>query len=355
MSKKYMQAWQISADDFQDLPDLSEKIAFLLQYAILAPSPWNSQPWKFKIADNRLELYEVPERWQRHRDPESREQLIACGAALANTSIAATHFGIHSVMQICPPQAPEHCIATMSFTPKEPEETALATDSTSLEDELNERLFQAITKRHCFRQDFLDRPVHDSIREALERISASCDVDFVPLPSFSTKLALAGIIAEGDRHLESDEDIRNEYASWIRRNEKKGDGVPGYALGMGTLASMLAPVTHKIFNYTDEHARKDSKLASSTALIGVFMSHEDNRGGWMQCGVALQNVLLLAASHGIQASFLNQPIPVPELRERLSALLGRQDVPQTIIRLGYPDTEDIKPTPRLPLEEVLID
>ena len=354
MASKPTQAWSIDAGEYAEQPDLSAKITFLVRYAVLAPSPWNSQPWKFKIDANRLFLYEDPERLQEHRDPEGREHFVGCGAALANIVIAAEHFGLDTAVRLVPPNFPRHRIgiADFSATP------ASGTGKSSPDGpgrELHERLFQAIPCRHCFRQDFLNKPIEESICRQFVDLAKEHGINFIPISGQSTKLALAGMVSEGDRQLGADQATREEYASWIRANENKGDGVPGYALGLDKWSALLAPVTHRLFNFTDQNARNDSALTEDNrALCAVFMGEEDNSRGWMKCGMALQNVLLLAASYGIQASFLNQIIPVPELRGRLSQLLGRQDVPQTVIRLGYPPQDNIKPTPRLPLEEVLM-
>ena len=352
MATKHTQAWQIDEAEFKDLHELKEKIVFFVRYAILAPSPWNSQPWKFKVDGNRLELYADPDRKQENRDPECREQLVSCGAALANAVIAAKHFGFKCTVQYCPAGVPEDCVGIIDFAESDSEDPCAPSPE---EIELNERLFKAIPERRSYRQDFQDRPISDDISRELQDTAAAFGVEFVPLPSYSTKLALAGLVAEGDWYLEADQATRDEYASWIRSNENKGDGVPGYALGMGKVASMLAPVTHRLFDYTAEHAHKDSKLTSSTALIGVFAVPQDDRANWVLGGAAMQHVLLHATARGIQASFLNQPIPVPELRQRLSDLLGRSDTPISIVRLGHPNEGEIKPTPRLPVEDMLID
>jgi len=52
-------------------------------------------------------------------------------------------------------------------------------------------------------------------------------------------------------------------------------------------------------------------------------------------------------------SYLNQPIELPELRERLRAQLGREGFPQILMRLGYA-TRDTRPTPRRPLDQVML-
>jgi hypothetical protein len=49
----------------------------------------------------------------------------------------------------------------------------------------------------------------------------------------------------------------------------------------------------------------------------------------------------------MSASFLNQPVEVPELRRRLHETLGKSGVPQLVLRMGY--GEAVHATPRRPL------
>jgi hypothetical protein len=72
----------------------------------------------------------------------------------------------------------------------------------------------------------------------------------------------------------------------------------------------------------------------------------------MQTGQALQSVLLHARTENVWASFLNQPIEVPELREQLATLLGLAGFPQILLRLGY--GEEVPPTPRRTVREMLV-
>lgn len=60
---------------------LSEKLHFLLRYAILAPSGHNSQPWLFKIVGNNniIEVYADRSRALPLVDPDERELIISCG------------------------------------------------------------------------------------------------------------------------------------------------------------------------------------------------------------------------------------------------------------------------------------
>jgi len=54
----------------------------------------------------------------------------------------------------------------------------------------------------------------------------------------------------------------------------------------------------------------------------------------------------------VWASFLNQPIEVPQLRPRLASIIGRVGFPQILLRLGF--GPEAKPTPRRSAQEVII-
>jgi hypothetical protein len=62
-------------------------------------------------------------------------------------------------------------------------------------------------------------------------------------------------------------------------------------------------------------------------------------------------VLLTARLEGYDASYLNQPIEIPELRERLRSLLACGGMPQLLIRVGK--GPPAAHTPRRPVEAVV--
>ena len=73
---------------------------------------------------------------------------------------------------------------------------------------------------------------------------------------------------------------------------------------------------------------------------------------WLEGGVALSRMLLIAQTKNVWSSFLNQPIEVPELRPKVQELLKEEKgFPQIMLRMGY--GKDVKPTPRRPVYEVL--
>ncbi|MGF6697315.1 hypothetical protein OKW38_001927 [Paraburkholderia sp. MM5496-R1] len=72
---------------------------------------------------------------------------------------------------------------------------------------------------------------------------------------------------------------------------------------------------------------------------------------WLAAGQALERVLLTAASEGMTASYLNQPIEAASLRERLRAALNLDAVPQLLIGVGRGGA--VRHSSRRPLAEVV--
>jgi hypothetical protein len=62
-------------------------------------------------------------------------------------------------------------------------------------------------------------------------------------------------------------------------------------------------------------------------------------------------VLLRATQNELSASFLNQPVELPDLRPRVTELSGRTGWAQAILRVGY--GPQVQSTPRRPLRDVV--
>ena len=91
----------------------------------------------------------------------------------------------------------------------------------------------------------------------------------------------------------------------------------------------------------------------SSAGIVVFSCTNQTKAHWVDVGRAYQRFALHSTAHGIQHSFINQPVEVPELRSQLASYLELGDkLPDLIIRFGYGD-----PSPRTlrrPVDQVII-
>ena len=340
-SEPVADAWNIQDADFPEAASVRDQLHFLLTYATLAPSTHNTQPWLFAVEGEAVEVHADRTRRLPIADPEDRELTISCGAALLNLRLALRHFGYTNLVETFPNPGNPDLLARLHVEPRGAADT-------------RERLlFEAIPRRHTNRQHFEDRAVPPALLTELRAEAAGQGAWLHVVEGESARSAVADLIAGGEMVLWEDQRYRHELAAWLQPNRShQRDGIPGYAEGMGDLASLLEPLVVRTFDTGRGVAAKDSEVAAGSPVLAVLGTDADSPADWLAAGQALERVLLRARAAGVWASFLNQPIEVSELRPRLSETIGRTGFPQLLLRLGY--RPDVKPTPRRLVRDVLV-
>ena len=333
--------WHVAESAFPRQGTAAEQLRFLVSYAVLAPSSHNTQPWLFRAVDGALELYADRSRALPVVDPDDRALVISCGASLYTLRVAIRHFGLEDRVTLFPDGSQRDLLARVGLGPPRP---PTADD---------ERRFGAIPHRRSNRQPFESRPIPESLIARLEQSAAGESAWFAVARGEDTRTAVAELVAAGDRLQAASKPFRRELAAWVHPNRTRTrDGMPGYAHGMGDLMSLLGPFVLRTFDWGNGQAAKDRQLAEGSPVLAVIGTAADDPRSWLAAGQALAAVLLLARAEGVSASFLNQPIEVPELRPQLRDRIGRGGHPQLLLRMGY--GPDARPTPRRPVDEVLV-
>jgi hypothetical protein len=338
--------WKIAEDDFPSDGKTSEKLKFLLNYAVLAPSGHNTQPWSFRIVDDAVELYADKSRALPVVDPDHRELIISCGAALFNLRIAVRHFGYRDVVKILPKPQNRNLLARICFGSKR-----------IIKAEEN-FLFRAIPRISTDRLSFANCKLPESLVSELE--SATCsEGDWLQIMTKvipeANRDAVINLIAQGDRLQMADPLFRQELAQWIHSSKSSShDGIPASAQGINPRLDAIAPLISfaiRSFDLGKSQSAKDCQLAIQAPILILIGSRNDTLYDWIVTGEALAHLLLRARVDDVWASFFNQPIEIPQLRSRLKSLFPENGYPQILLRLGYaPET---KATPRKSVDEVL--
>lgn len=331
----------VSEADFRPDWPPAEKLRFCLNFATLAPSSHNSQPWLFRVLNDTVELYADRNHALRVVDPHDRELAISCGAALHHLRTAIRFFGHaeHTTI-LSDPHQPD-LLATVKLGEIQPH------------DYHDVLLFRAMSDRRTNRGAYKpDQIPTDVLSKVLHLDDAhGVWVHWWELPN--EKHRVAELVGAGDKAQFADDAFRAELAHWLRSNlTEAGDGIPGYSQGLGVVESYVGPWVVRTFDLGDGTAAKDERLADGSPLLVLVGTDTDTRAEWLATGQALSRLLLLAQSYGLAASYLNQPIEVPELRPAVAGLAGRTSFPQLLLRLGYP-TSVPSHTPRRRLEDVM--
>ncbi len=334
--------WDVKASDFPTKGTDAEKLRFLVRYAILAPSSHNSQPWLFHLHDDHVDLVADRRRALPEVDPFDRELIISCGAALAFLQVAAIGLGCKPAVRRFPAEDKEDLLASLQLSGLR-EASAQDVD-----------LFRAILNRRTCRQAFGPKPIAADARNALQAAAEKAGARATWIDDSNDRSQLAELIMTADRQQFENRAFRGELATWIRPSAASAaDGMPAPAFGIEFPASYVAPLMIRTFDLGSGRAARDEELLKGSPGILVFTTPLDEPYDWLVCGEALGIVVLTAEAFGLNASYLNQPCEVPELRTRLGLIDDVSGNPQLVLRLGYGTR--VQRTPRRPVEEVIVD
>jgi Nitroreductase family len=305
----------------------------LIASAILAPSSHNTQPWRFEVRNGGIDLYADRARAMTQNDPDGRELIISCGCALYNLRVAAAWMGLVAHSEPEAHLRDDGLLARVSFEQAQ-------TRSPEAD------LCIAIYSRHTYRKPFASTPVSQSIVDALIAAASAEHAHLHVLTSAEQRSRAIELIAAGDSAQWADPQWRRELANWMNP-KRKGDGLP-----IATLSAPVVQLAVRTIDMGDRMAAQDRETAHASPLLSVLSTKSDGHRQWFHAGQALERMLLTAQTHGVQASFLNQPIQVTALRPQLRALTEGNDVPQMLIRWGVP-LEQIPSTPRRAIDAVI--
>lgn len=348
-----LEPWEVNEQDFPKNGNSREKSEFLLRYAILAPSSHNSQPWKFRVADDTISIFADTDRWLRVADADKRELFVSTGCALENLLVAAEHFGfVHQVEYL--PERDENLVAVVQLKHRDGQNN-----------KRHPSLFDHITKRHTNHSVYGDKQISD------EEMTRFHDCIFEPgFWLFSTnegpyplhsEAELRGrideLISRADAVQLTDSAYTNELASWV------GQG----AFGTPWLMAKIGQLAITYLNISKGQTKKDSEMILSAPALVALCSGSDDRKAQILSGQIFERIALTAAGLGLAIHPMSQILEVPEIKTELRDLLNvpaakakvtglsPEDLvyPQHTFRLGYTDADE-KHTPRRPLEEVLL-
>jgi len=320
-----------------------EKCAFLLRFAILAPSTHNTQPWKFALTSEGISVFADYGRRLPTVDPQNRELLMSVGAAVYTLRVAAHRFGLSTMVRYNYSGDSEQPLAAVRIEPGEPHE----------DDEEMLTLFPEILQRHTNRKPFLHSRIPLSVLDGIRGMQLGVRAGVTISTDGKVNEQVADMVAAAERLQFSDAEFRADWAAWVRRaDSSEADGIPGDALGLNPFSALLAPWAVRTFHMGNRQAAMDRNLCVDAPAL-IVVTSDDTVPHWLEAGELLQKLLLTLTRDGLHQSYFNMPVQVPELRQCLRDLLAMPGLPQAILRVGYSLAAPVL-TPRRPLGEVII-
>lgn len=307
-----------------------------LSLAIRAPSIHNSQPWRWRVGENSVHLYADRPPHLSHTDPDGRELLISCGAALNHCVIALAALGWRSVVHRFPnPAEPLH-LAALEMHRQAPGEVDIA-------------LAAAIPRRRTDRRHFSAWPVAIGDVALMGARAARAGVT---MRRVETTSGFRAVLTKAVWDHASDPDYREESSVWSGRHASTV-GVPARNVPVSVPE---ARVPGRLFAgpALDQPAETDS--ADDNAVLLALGTAGDDDLSRLRAGEATSLVLLTATALGLATCPVTEILEIPETRDAVRAdTFGESAYPQLLFRVGWPpvNADPLPPTPRRPLREVV--
>ena len=308
-----------------------QKLRYLLHFAVLAPSSHNTQPWRFKVGENRVEIYATGSGWLRVADADQRELYVSIGCALENLLIAARHFGYS-------------CAVSYNREPHLDTVPAVAVElaPAGIADHGSDGLFDAITTRSTNHKPYRETPVSPDEAAALRKVVTESGVDLLLIDDSAVRGRVVTLVRRADEIQFADPAWRRELAYWM------GQGVFGTSWLVSKASRLILP----FLNLGKSQGERDAKLIQSAPLLGVIITSGNDRLRQITAGQVLERVWLKATTLGLSLHPMNQVLQLPELKRDCTEVLSLTDrVPQLMFRIGYADRER-KSSPRRTVEEL---
>ena len=319
-----MDVWEIKHQDFFLAKSSQDRIAFLLRYAILAPSTHNTQPWEFEVQRDCCRILLMTSKKLPIGDPKTRDLYISLGCCLENLIAAAKAFGVNAKVDLS--ELRDDSIR-VSF--QDVMSTSRIVDPDSL---------KAITDRFNARGIFKQIPLDKGLADQIVKLSSK-EVETSLIDDKAAIRDIADLTAKGLEMAYADPAFRKEISSWIRPNfSKKRDGIPGYALRLSTPMSAIMPLMMRNFNIGKKLGQLNRGSLLSAPAVCVLSTPKEDAETWVKVGRTAEHIMLLFNRNGMKTSIFVASIEMGNLTKQLQSIVGTKYKPQFLFCGGYIDT-----------------
>jgi nitroreductase len=302
-----------------------------------APSVHNTQPWRWKVLPEALDLYADRSRQLGVTDPDGRLLMTSCGVALHHATVALRAEGWQPDVLHLPDKADPDHLARITLAERVPVSAEAV------------RLVQQIQMRHTDRRPVSDTPVAVEVLDRLRQVADDAGGHLWVLRR-DNLVELASAAATAQSVEIADPLWREEISYWAGGSREAGTGVPGSAI----------PAEHPQTTVPGRDFGAAGTLPVSTghdsaASYAVLYADGDGPQDWLRGGETLSAVWLTATELGVSVLPLSAAVEVVPTRMVLQRMLAGTGYPVLVLRLGVADAEHhgAPRTPRLPTSQIV--
>jgi len=324
--------------------------------AVLAANGHNTQPWRFVVHDDRVDLFTDAARGEGALDPLGRELHLSLGCALENLALSAGAQGTEAEIALLPdPANPTH-VARAALLDRRASSSG--------------ELYDAIPHRHTNRYPFDQaRPLSAPQLAEIDRLVDQPDLTVVWFTSPGDKDRFGDLTIEATRDAIADPEVTAVDHAWFRHSQssidahKDGLNIDGAGLPDATVAAvkLLPGISGAELDSGFLSATEDRQVPTAAAFGVVCGTLPTGRAQQLGAGRLWQRIHLLATARDLAVQPMNQALEradrerasgaEPTYTDALAATLPAGLTPLMPFRIGYP-THAGQPSPRRPADDV---
>jgi nitroreductase len=305
----------------------------VLALASRAPSVHNTQPWRWLVGESSLHLYSDPSRQLPNTDPDGRDLILSCGAALNHCIVALAALGWRAKVARLP-------------NPSDSDHLAAIKVSAYSADSLDIALAAAIPRRRTDRRHYSSWPVPVGDIALMAARAARSGVTLCQVEDVDS---LHEIVAQSVwDHMTHDYLV--ELTEWSGRYAS----VAGVPARNTPVPDRQAKIPSRLFAGPALAMPPGSSPAEDNAVVLALGTRADDRLAQLRAGEATSVVLLTATSMGLASCPVTEPLEMADTREAVrSDIFGDSNYPQMLLRVGWApiNADPLPATPRRELSD----
>ncbi len=306
-------------------------IRTVLALASRAPSVHNTQPWRWLVGEQSMHLYSDAHRQLPNTDPDGRDLILSCGAALNHCVAAFAAVGWHAKVSRLPNPADPNHLAAIELSPCSADTSDVA-------------LAAAIPRRRTDRRHYSAWPVPVGDIALMAARSARLGVTLCQVEDTDE---LHKIVAQSVW-----DHMNHDYLAELTEWSGRYGSVAGVPARNTPKSDRAATIPGRFFAGPVLAEPPGSSPAEDNAVVLALGTRADDRLAQLRAGEATSAVLLTATSVGLACCPVTEPLEIPETRAAVrSEIFGSTNYPQMLLRVGWAPV-NADPLPSTPRREL---